>query len=607
MSYEPDSLAARVRACCARRGCHPTELLQVLIEIQEAEGWLAPQAMAVLQAELHLPLSKIKAVASFYSFLSLTPRGRYRVLFADNIIERQAGSLHLVEQLCRELWVERGKVSEDGLVSVDLTSCIGLSDQGPAALVNGRPLTRLDAVKVSAIAALIREARPLSAWPSEFFRIEDRIERRECLLAAPFAPGDALRAALARGAEATLQEIAASGLRGRGGAGFATAAKWSAARAAAGEAHYVVANGDEGEPGTFKDRVLLAQHAHQLFEGMSIAAWVLGARQGFLYLRGEYRYLRPALERVLDERRAIGLLGQNILGQAGFDFDLVIHLGAGAYVCGEESALLESLEGKRGTPRLRPPFPVTHGYLGQPTVVNNVETFCAAAQVIWTGAERWKALGTPLSTGTKLLSISGDCARPGVYEVPLGISVAEVLAACGAHDAQAVQVGGPSGHTVPRAQFARRIAFEDLSTAGAFMVFDQSRDLFEVARNFVHFFAHESCGFCTPCRVGTTLLTKLMDKLAHGHGSPQDFARIDTLNRELQALSHCGLGQSACHPVLDGLAFFRAAYDARLAHRDFVPAFDLDQALATARAMTGRDDPAAHLPRGGDAPAAPTS
>ncbi len=603
----PDSLSASVRAICAAHSGRPDELLQILIELQQSEGWIAPEAIAVLQSELGLPHSKIVAVASFYSFLSLTPRGRYRVVFADNVIERQAGSLRLVEQLCRELWVERGKVSEDGLVSVDLTSCIGLSDQGPAALVNGWPLPRLDSERISMIAGLIRGSVPLAEWPAELFAVQDNIRRAGPLLQGQFRQGEALRAALARGVEGTLREIEASRLRGRGGAGFATAAKWSAARVAPGEARYVVANGDEGEPGTFKDRLLLARHAQELFEGMSIAAWVLGARQGMLYLRGEYRHLQSALEAVLLERRERGLLGRSILGVAGFDFDISIHLGAGAYVCGEESALLESLEGKRGTPRLRPPFPVTRGYLGQPTVVNNIETFCAAAHIVFSGAPSWTALGTPQSTGTKLLSISGDCARPGVYEMPFGVSVAEVLAACGAHDAQAVQVGGPSGHTVPREQFARRIAFEDLSTAGAFMVFDESRDLFEVARNFVHFFAHESCGFCTPCRVGTTLLTKLMDKLAHGHGSPQDFARIDTLNRDLQALSHCGLGQSACHPVLDGLAFFRAAYDARLAHREFVPAFDLDQALATARAMTGRDDPGAHLERGGDARAAPTS
>ena len=520
--------------------------------------------------------------------------------FSDNITDRHAGSLELCDQLCRELWVERGKVSEDGLVSVDLTSCIGLCDQGPAALINGRPLTRLDAARVSTIAGFIREGRALADWPAEPFVIEDGVRRRERLLQPAFAPGEALAAAIARGAEGHFA-------RARGRVGCAGAAgrvlpppKWSAARLAPGEARYVVANGDEGEPGTFKDRLLLARHAQELFEGMSIAAWVLGARQGLLYLRGEYRHLQAALEAVLQARRERGLLGRNILGVAGFDFDIAVHLGAGAYICGEESALLESLEGKRGTPRLRPPFPVTRGYLGQPTVVNNIETFCAAAHIVFAGAPNWTALGTAQSTGTKLLSVSGDCARPGIYEYPFGVSVAEVLADCGAPEAQAVQVGGPSGHTVPRGQFARSVSFEDLSTAGAFLVFDQSRDLFEVARNFVHFFAHESCGFCTPCRVGTALLTNLMDKLAHGHGSPQDFARIESLNHELKTLSHCGLGQSACNPVLDGIADFRPAYDRRLAHQAFVPAFDLDRALATARAMTGRDDPASHLERQGE-------
>ena len=604
MERTATSLPERVREICALQGHRAEALLQVLIGIQDQEGWISPEAIAFLQSELKLPRTKIEAVASFYSFLSLSPRGRYRVLFSDNITDRHAGSLELSEQLCRELWVERGKVSEDGLVSVDLTSCIGLGDQGPAALVNGWPLTRLDAARVREIGGLIRERRPLAQWPQALFVVEAGVRRRGRLLQETFPPGEALRAALARRAEATLREIETSRLRGRGGAGFATSAKWTAARAAPGVARYVVANGDEGEPGTFKDRVLLSQHAHSLFEGMSIAAFVLGARQGFLYLRGEYRHLRPALESVLQERRECGLLGREVLGEAGFDFDIALHLGAGAYVCGEESALLESLEGKRGTPRLRPPYPVTQGYLGQPTVVNNVETFCAVAHIVRDGAACWTKLGTEQSTGTKLLSISGDCARPGVYEFPFGVSVAEVLADCGAGDAQAVQVGGPSGQTVPPEQFARRIAFEDLSTAGAFMVFGQDRDMFEVARNFVHFFAHESCGFCTPCRVGTTLLTNLMDKLGHGHGSPQDFVRIEHLNRELKAVSHCGLGQSSCHPVLDGIAFFRPAYDRRLAHREFVPAFDLDRALATARAMTGRDDPAAHLTRGGEAPQA---
>jgi [NiFe] hydrogenase diaphorase moiety large subunit len=270
-------------------------------------------------------------------------------------------------------------------------------------------------------------------------------------------------------------------------------------------------------------------------------------------------------------------------------------VGAGAYVCGEESALIESLEGKRGTPRNRPPYPVTRGYLGEPTVVNNVETFASSCLVALHGGAWYSAIGTAESSGTKLLCVSGDCARPGIYEYPFGVSLREVLADCGAKLTQAVQVSGPSGATVPAAEFGRHLAFEDLPTAGAVMVFNEKRDMFEVARNFVHFFAHESCGFCTPCRVGTSLLTNMMDKLAAGHGSPYDFAEIERMNLLLQSMSHCGLGHSACNPVLGTIAKFRPAYQRRLAHEEFEPAFDLDRALSAARQMTGRDDAGAHI------------
>jgi len=328
---------------------------------------------------------------------------------------------------------------------------------------------------------------------------------------------------------------------------------------------------------------------------MTLGAYATGARRGFLYLRGEYRFLLDRLEAVLARRRAAGLLGEAILGRKGFDFDVAIHVGAGAYVCGEESALIESLEGKRGTPRNRPPYPVTNGYLGQPTVVNNVETFAASCLVALKGGAWYAGLGTPESTGTKLVCVSGDCDRPGIYEYPFGVEVRQVLADSGARLTQAVQVSGPSGACVPAAEFGRRLAFEDLPTAGALMAFNAQRDMFEVARNFVHFFAHESCGFCTPCRVGTSLLTNMMDKLANGHGSPYDFAEIERMNLLLQNMSHCGLGHSACNPVLGTIAKFRPAYQRRLAHEAFEPAFDLDRALASARQMTGRDDPAAHV------------
>ncbi|MBE0622123.1 MAG: NAD(P)H-dependent oxidoreductase subunit E [Burkholderiales bacterium] len=595
MTATPDPVAAAVAAAVEHYRGDPNYILQMLREIQEACDWITPEAIDGLQRALLLPRTKIEGVAGFYAHLYTRPHGRYRVLFSDNITDRMLGNLELLEYMCKQLWVERGKTSEEGLVSIDTASCTGMCDQGPALLVNNYAITHVTRQRVDEMCELIRNKVALADWPGEYFRVEDNVRRKDILLGSDCAPGAALRAALPRGPEALLQEIKASKLRGRGGAGFATGLKWEACRNAEGRAHYVVCNADEGEPGTFKDRVLLASYADLVFEGMTLCAFVIGAGRGMLYLRGEYRHLLDRLNAVLERRRRDHLLGANILGRPGFDFDIEIHLGAGAYICGEESALIESLEGKRGTPRNRPPFPVTHGYLDQPTVVNNVETFAASCLVAQGGGARYAGIGTAESTGTKILSVSGDCARPGLYEYAYGVSVGEVLAACGASEVQAVQVSGPSGVCLAAAEFGRRIAFEDVPTAGALMVFDHSRDMFEVARNFVHFFAHESCGFCTPCRVGTSLLRNLMDKLRNGHGSPYDFAEIERLNGILQSMSHCGLGHTACNPVLDTIAKFRPAYERRLQQKEFVPAFDLDWALEPARQMTGRDDAGAHF------------
>ncbi len=621
MNEKNSSVSSALPPILARWRNAPTALVQILREVQEALDWISPEAIDAIEQALKLPRSKIEGVAGFYSFFYTRPRGRYRVLFSDNIIERMQGSQALMERMCKSLWVEQGKVSEDGLVSIDTASCIGMGDQGPAMLVNNLTIPKLTEARIDQLCELIRNEVPLGEWPTELFAIEDNICHRDVLLDSNFALGEALKAARARaghdgleasntrswreglpagllGPAAVIDEVRRAGLRGRGGAGFSTALKWDACRNAPladGKERIVVCNADEGEPGTFKDRVLLNSYADLVFEGMTVAAYAVGATRGFLYLRGEYRYLLDQLNAMLARRREAGVLGKSILGIPGADFEIEIHLGAGAYVCGEESALIESLEGKRGTPRNRPPFPVTNGYLDQPTVVDNVETFACAAMIALKGGEWFAGIGTEKSTGTKLLSISGDVARPGIYEFPLGITIAQVLEACGATGAQAVQVGGPSGTCVNVAEFGRRIAFEDVPSAGAFMVFDASRDMFEVARNFTHFFAHESCGFCTPCRVGTSLLKNLMDKLANGHGSPYDFGEIENMNHILQQMSHCGLGHSACNPVLDTIARFRPAYERRLSNENYEPAFDLDRALAPARLMTGRDDEGAHL------------
>jgi [NiFe] hydrogenase diaphorase moiety large subunit len=572
------------------------QLVQILRELQALHGWLPRQSLAEVATALGLTLAHVEGVAGFYRFFHTRPVGAYRVLFSDNVTDRMLGSEALMADLCRRLGVAPGRVGADGLASVDRTSCTGLGDQGPALLVNHHQvMTRLDAARVAQLATLVRSRVPVAQWPAEWFEVHDHVRRADVLLAEPPVSGAALGAALARGAAAMLVEMKRSNLRGRGGAGFGTALKWSLCRQVAGRERVVVCNADEGEPGTFKDRVLLTRHADSVVEGMSIAAFLVGARCGLIYLRGEYRYLLESLQGTLQRRREAGLLGTAILGHAGFDFDIQIHVGAGAYVCGEESSLIESLEGKRGTPRIRPPFPVESGYLGQPTIVNNVETFCAAVHIALHGGAWWAAIGTPKSTGTKIHSVSGDCARPGLYEYPFGTRIGRILEDCGAIDTQAVQVGGPSGVCLSAFEFGRRIAFEDVPSAGAFMVFDRSRDMFEVARGFAHFFAHESCGFCTPCRVGTALVVKRMDKLAAGRGSRHDIDVLFELDKLMHAATHCGLGATACNPLRDTIAKFRPAYERHLKSLYFEPAFDLDAELSIARHMTGRDDPAAHL------------
>jgi [NiFe] hydrogenase diaphorase moiety large subunit len=340
--------------------------------------------------------------------------------------------------------------------------------------------------------------------------------------------------------------------------------------------------------------VLLNSYAHQIFEGMTVCAAIIGATQGFLYLRGEYLFLYDKLQTILDERRQAGLLGNNILGQ-GLDFDIEICLGAGAYICGEESALIESLEGKMGIPRNRPPYPVTQGYLGKPTVVNNVETFLAAAGIAVNGGNWFASVGTEKSKGTKILSISGDCSQPGIYEYPFGTTLQAILNDCRADDVLGVQVGGPSGTFISSQELNRKLAFEDLATGGSFIIFNNTRNILDTVHNFTHFFAHESCGFCTPCRVGTSLLKKQLDKIVEGHGSAGDVVALEELCRLVKNHSHCGLGQTAANPILTTLERYPELYQSQLKKISYEPGFDLDGALETARRMANRNDAEAHL------------
>jgi [NiFe] hydrogenase diaphorase moiety large subunit len=346
----------------------------------------------------------------------------------------------------------------------------------------------------------------------------------------------------------------------------------------------VICNADEGEPGTFKDRVLLTRNPELVIAGMVLAAYAIGASSGIVYLRGEYVYLRDYLAARLRDFRRAGLLGRDIAGRDGFHFDIRIQLGAGAYVCGEESALIESCEGKRGTPRLKPPFPAQVGYLGQPTCIDNVETFAVIARVLEEGPQWFRGMGTVDSTGTRLLSVAGDCGLPGIHEVEWGTTLREALTQVGAPEAYAVQVSGPSGECVSVARHgARRIAYEDLGCNGAFTVFDRTRDLLEIVRQHLRFFVGESCGICVPCRAGNTALLQAVERVQRGRASQHDLDDLTAWSTLVRSASRCGLGATSPKPVVTTMRDFPEIYRDRLAvddHDTLRPSFDEEAATA---------------------------
>ena len=569
----------------------PAALLDVIRDVQARLGHVSADAVAHIAAHLKLAEAEVRGAVTFYHFFSLTPRGASTVYLNDSITSRMKGRSAVAKAFEEAAGCRFGEVSPDGRIGLFPTSCIGMNDQEPSAIVDGTIFTALTPAKARAIVEGLRAGRAArdqvaelgdGANQSDLVRamVLNNVRRRGPVLFGAHEPGAAVRKAAAMEPEQVIDEIKKAGLLGRGGAGFATGLKWEFCRREKAAERYVVCNADEGEPGTFKDRVILTQLPRLLFEGLAVAGRAVGAKEGLLYLRSEYAYLRDHLEAALAEMRREGLLGRKIAGRAGFDFDIAIKLGAGAYICGEESALLESAEGKRGEPRDRPPFPVQVGYRDLPTTVNNVETLATAARILVEGAAWFKALGTAQSAGTKLLSVSGDCDRPGVYEVEYGLTVAELLEMAGAPEAKAVQVGGPSGSCVPRSGFGRRICFSDLATGGSVIVFGPDRDIFEIVANFMDFFVEESCGWCVPCRAGNVLLKKKFEKIAGGRGTAEDLREIEAWGKLVKATSRCGLGQTSPNPILTTLKAFPELYEAVLRKgKDFVPEFDLAAAI----------------------------
>jgi len=585
-----DAIVASVQADRSR-------LMDIVQAVQQRLGYLSKDAINAIAAGLHIHAVDVEDMASFYAFLGRAPKGRFQIRLSKTPISMMRGAAAVAEAFARETNAAIGNTSPDGNFTLEWTSDIGMADQEPAALVNGTVLTNLVPADAGDIIAALRRHPPIPLFPGADpqsvalpkARVVTNLVKSGPVIFQPEGrPATGLSPALNQSPETIIQVISKAKLRGRGGAGFPTGLKWKLCRQSISEAHHVVCNADEGEPGTFKDRVLLTEVPDLMFDGMTIAGYALGARHGLVYLRAEYAYLWSRLQRVLEDRRRRGLLGSDVCGRRGFDFDIRIQLGAGAYVCGEESSLIESLEGKRGAPRDRPPFPTDRGYLHQPTAVDNVETFVCAARIMEKGADWFLGYGTRESTGTKLLSVSGDCPRPGVYEVPFGITVNELLDLVAAPDAVLVQMGGPSGQAVAPKDFGRQIAYEDLSTGGSVMVFGTGRDVLGIARQFAEFFVEESCGWCMPCRVGTTLLKEGMDRVTDGCATLADIAALEALAGTVTRMSRCGLGQTAANPILTTMRNFPEAYEARLRPEAFLPRVSLNQALAVATAVQGR-------------------
>ena len=606
---DPESRAFII-GVCESFGKDPTRLLDILIAVEAEHGHVGSKAMDVIAETVGVARVQVEDAVSFYSFLHSEPRGKVVIRLCNDVIDTLRGADRVAAGMEEELGIRFGETTPDGLFTLERASCIGMTDQAPAALVNDVVVPNLGTSKARRGIQVLKERGDFeelqkilirdhgdgnNAHPLVRSAVRNNLRQPgPVIFGEEMESGAALDRALAMSPAEVIRELKTARLRGRGGAGFPVGMKWELTRAAGGDERYLICNGDEGEPGTFKDRVILTERPDLLFEGMTVAGYAVGARHGILYLRGEYAYLRPFLEHVLEERRAAGLLGVDIRGKRGFDFDIRIQLGAGAYICGEETALINSLEGRRGDPRTRPPFPAQEGYLGKPTSVNNVETLCCVARILEMGSGWFASMGTPASTGTKLLSVSGDCSRHGIYEVPFGISLREVLELCYADEPFAVQVGGPSGQIVGAEAFDRKICFDDLATGGALMVLGAGRDVVDIAAQQLRFFAHESCGFCTPCRVGNELLLERLERILAGNGEASDLDYLEELGRTIKTTSRCGLGQTSPHPVLSTLANFRGEYEKRLVEPadGKLAGFDLAAALAPARALAGR--PAEH-------------
>jgi [NiFe] hydrogenase diaphorase moiety large subunit len=593
-------MSLQVQSIVEKYGNDATRLMDILIDITEEKGCVDSNDIAEIAGQLKMSQVDVEQTLSFYHFFSKTQRGKYTIYLNNSIVSNMMGREEIAKSFEKATGTKFGTTSEDGLFGLYDTACIGMNDQEPAAIINGVVFPKITTYRVRELIQSFRTGVSVEEMVNSFggghnqselvrSMVTNNLNRRGAVIFSDYEAGTAIKKLGSIKPEEVISEVTNSNLRGRGGAGFPTGLKWNFCTKAEGDERYLLCNADEGEPGTFKDRVILTEQPELLFEGMVIGGYALGAKLGILYLRMEYKYLEKQLETLLTEFREKGWLGKNINGIDGFDYEIRIQFGAGAYVCGEESALIESCEGKRGEPRNRPPFPVQVGYLNKPTSVNNVETLCSVVKIIEKGSDWYKSMGTKETAGTKLLSVSGDVRYPGVFEVEWGITVREVLEMAGAVNTKAVQMGGPSGSLIGENEFDRSISYEDLPTGGAFIVFNDERNLLEVVHNFMDFFIEESCGSCAPCRYLSVILRNKLAKIMSGKGVTKDVDDLKHWGNQMKKANRCGLGQSAANPILSSIENFLPEYLAKIEKgKDYDTAFNLDAAIQESSRVVGR-------------------
>lgn len=530
-------------------------LLPALHAAQKLYGWISEPVAAEIAKTLRVPLADVHGVIEFYSLFYNEPVGKKIIRVCTDPACGIKDSDGLLRKLCKQYDIEPHQTRADLSLTIEPSPCLGMCELAPA-------VWTMDSGQWTVGEG---EDRPRSMVYGQIRELTKNCGKGKTTYLREYGEYKALMKAKSMPQEKVIAEVKESGLVGRGGAAFPTGVKWEGAFKAEANQKYIICNADESEPGTFKDRILLLDDPHSIVEGMCIAGYAIGASKGFIYVRGEYPYIIPVLEKALDEARDAGYLGK--------DFDIEVRVGAGAYICGEETALFESIEGKRGFPRVKPPFPTTHGLFSKPTVINNVETLCNVPLIISKGAAEYRKIGTEKSPGPKLFCVSGDVATPGLYEVPFGVTLREVLDMAGGiangKSLKSVLFGGAAGAFATSEHLDVKMTFEDLRAAGlplgsgVVMVFDETRDMRDVLNRLGHFFAHESCGKCYPCQMGTQRQKEILHRIAIGKVDSDDFARLQDVGWTMTDASLCGLGQTAASAVLSAMKLWPELFEVK--------------------------------------------